>query len=201
MYLSKVRITGAACRNPYELHRRLWQLFDTDADAERDFLFRVEQANAVQATVLMQSARPPSVDEKDAELLAKKPYTLSLSEGQRLRFLLVANPVKTIRDEQGRVNVKGDVKSCRVPLIREEAQREWLVRKFASIASVEELLIDNLLPVHFRKHREKRAGKIQPVSFQGMLCVQQPESFIQLIKKGIGPGKAFGCGLVSIASA
>ncbi|EKD37059.1 MAG: CRISPR-associated CSE3 family protein, partial [uncultured bacterium] len=59
MYLSKIMISGAACRNPYEIHRALWKLFPPVPDADRDFLFRVERAGQQNAEVLMQSMREP----------------------------------------------------------------------------------------------------------------------------------------------
>jgi len=51
----------------------------------------------------------------------------------------------------------------------------------------------------FRKNRENRAGKIQPVRFQGVLKVEEPEAVMELVQNGIGPAKAFGCGLLSLA--
>jgi len=60
------------------------------------------------------------------------------------------------------------------------------------------LAIDPLLPLRFRKGKEDRAGKIQPVSFQGVLNVKNPAILSELIQNGIGPAKAFGCGLISL---
>lgn len=199
MYLSKILIRGTACRNPYEIHRVLWKLFPENADATRDFLFRVERLNREHAEVLMQSGRQPVLSTHAAQILASKEYPLSLQTGQRLRFRLVANPVKTIYDEQGRTRYDGKPKKCRVPLIREEEQRDWLLRKFQSAASHDVLNIDTSLPLRFKKRRENRVGKIQPVIFQGILRVNDTTAVMNLIKKGIGPAKAFGCGLLSLA--
>ena len=99
MHLSKIFITGSACRNPYEIHRALWKLFPVDAEAARDFLFRVERSDRNHAEVLMQSDRQPAISTDGARILASKEYPLSFQAGQCLRFLLVANPVKTINDE------------------------------------------------------------------------------------------------------
>lgn len=200
MYLSKVVICGSACRNPYEIHRTLWQLFPEDAAAKRDYLFRVERAGQQQAEILMQSQREPIQKEvRSARLLAAREYPLALQKGQRLRFLLVANPVKTINDENGRLNAKGQIKKCRVPLIREEEWRNWLERKLDGSAKLEALIAEKRLPLNFRKGTEKRVGKIQPVSFQGVLMVEGPDAFSQLVAAGIGPAKGFGCGLLSLA--
>ncbi|MBI5100358.1 MAG: type I-E CRISPR-associated protein Cas6/Cse3/CasE [Nitrospirae bacterium] len=201
MFLSKVLITGAACRNPYEIHRAVWELFPVNAVADRDFLFRVEKSDGRQAEILMQSVREPINNQETAQIIACRAYPMSLRSEQRLRFLLVANPVKTINDERGRQNAKGEIKKCRVPLIDDESQRAWLVRKLENAASLESLIVDNKLPLYFRKLREDRAGKIQPVMYQGILQVQKADIFQKVILHGIGPAKAFGCGLLSLARA
>jgi CRISPR system Cascade subunit CasE len=201
MYLSKIMISGAACRNPYEIHRALWTLFPDDVDADRDFLFRVGHSDRSRAEILMQSIREPEISSNAVKIIACKEYHLPLDAGLRLCFLLVANPVKTINDEGERQNARGETKKCRVPLVREEDRRDWIERKFQDAASIETLVIEPMLPLRFRKNRESRAGKIQPVSFQGILKVKAPDAIITLVKNGIGPAKAFGCGLLSLARA
>lgn len=199
MYLSKIMINSVACRNPYEIHRVLWKLFPENIGASRDFLFRVGQSDRNRAEILMQSLREPEISSKEVQILACKEYPLSLEAGQRLRFLLVANPIKTINDELGRKNASGEPKKCRVPLVREADQRGWIERKLLNAASLESLIIDLAFPLRFRKGKEDRAGKIKPVSFQGILKVEESGNLMQLIQTGIGPAKAFGCGLLSLA--
>jgi len=201
MYLSKILLGGSACRNPYEIHRALWKIFPENAGAVRDFLFRVERSDRNQAEILMQSNRQPEGSSKTVKILECREYPLRLSADQRLRFLLVANPVKTINDELGRKNAEGEPKKCRVPLIRDEEQRLWIKRKFLNAATLETLIVDGAVPLRFRKGREDRAGKVQPVVFQGILKVEDPETVVGLVHGGIGPAKAFGCGLLSIARA
>jgi len=74
-----------------------------------------------------------------------------------------------------------------------------LERKLAGCAELETLIAEKRLPLHFRKAKEKRVGKIQPVNFEGILSVKSPSAFVDLITIGIGPAKAFGCGLLSLA--
>lgn len=208
MYLSKVRLPLSLRHNPYELHRQLWQLFPHQPDAQRDFLFRVEgEQPGAGLIVLLQSAQTPSAG-TDERLLASKPFQPLLSRGMGLRFRLRANPVRTIRDlEQGRIRQggrdAGKLKSCRVPLINEEEQREWLHRKFAGAASVDSLLIQPEAPLYFRKGQGKGGlqGKIQTVLFDGVLTLEDDEALVRLLCSGIGPGKAFGCGLLSLGRA
>lgn len=202
MYLTKAMISGAACRNPYELHRVLWKLFPEDRNAGRDFLFRVERSGQQMAEVLVQSHREPiQQGSQDVRLLGSKPYPLTLRPEQRLHFLLLANPIKTINDEGGRLNKEGAIKKCRVPLIRDEDLKAWLVRKLDGLAMIEAVEIEKRPALNFRKSSEKRVGKVQPVSFRGVLSVVDPDALADAITRGIGSAKAFGCGLLSLARA
>lgn len=201
MYLSKIIIHGARSNNPYEIHKALWSLFPLAAKQPRDFLFRTLHSDYAHAEILMQSIRPPELKGDMTRVLACKEFSLTLQLGQRLRFLLVANPIKTIDDESRRLNSRGELKKCRVPLVREEEQHIWITRKFQGIAELEETIIEPRLPIKFRKERENRAGKIQPVSFLGIIMVKNADGLSELVRDGIGPGKAFGCGLLSLARA
>jgi CRISPR system Cascade subunit CasE len=198
MYLSRLLLTGEQFRNPYEIHRALWSVFPVTPDQTRDFLFRVEQRSTRQAQILMQSERQPGIETAKAQIQAYKPLDLKLPEGVQLRFLLVANPVKTIADEQRRLDSSGTVKKCRVPLINEEAQIAWLRRKLEGAALVSNVDIEKQLPLNFRK--VGRPGKIQSYAFKGVLQVKDTSTLKSLMQKGIGPGKAFGCGMLSLAA-
>ncbi|MEW6669262.1 MAG: type I-E CRISPR-associated protein Cas6/Cse3/CasE [Thermodesulfobacteriota bacterium] len=199
MYLSKVLMKGPAFCNPYEVHRTLWRLFPANAEARRDFLFRIEHSDYSCAEILMQSNGQPENSIDAARILACKAYRPILTAGHRLRFFMVANPIKTINDESRRKNARGEVKKCRVPLLHEGEQRAWIERKLGNAALIETLTIDPGSPIRFRKSKEDRVGRIQPVLFKGTLKVQIPEAMTALVKAGIGPAKAFGCGLISLA--
>ena len=185
MYLSKILISGPACSNPYEIHRLLWRLLPEDADADRDFLFRVDNQDQNHAEVLMQSKKKPARSSTEAKIIAWKDFPLVLNAGQRLRFFLIANPIRTINDEAGRKKADGETKKCRVPLIREDEQRAWIGRKFQEASSFETLIIDPLCPLRFRKGKENRVGKIQPVNFRGILNVKVPEDMMELVQYGL----------------
>jgi CRISPR system Cascade subunit CasE len=193
MFLSKVLIPWQQAKNPYQFHQALWRLFPGGEDAERDFLFRVEQIQTgVGASVLLQSAIKPEGGEQGPLLLAQREFALAIPNGQRLRFRLRANPIKSIKDSRkGTVEKKGKIftKTVRVPLLHEEQQQTWLERKFQKFATLETLIVQPEPVTYFRKAKEERSGKIQTVLFDGVMRVTE----------GIGPAKAFGCGLLSVA--
>ncbi|MDF1589354.1 MAG: type I-E CRISPR-associated protein Cas6/Cse3/CasE [Gammaproteobacteria bacterium] len=204
MYLSKVKINWAQAKNPYEQHRTLWHLFPDRPQEQRDFLYRVERfSKGLGAEVIMQSQQKPQQSEV-LELLAVRPLNLSLHKGQRLRFRLRANPVKTIKDVSKGEQIKDGksyIRTVRVPLIHEEQQQDWLIRKLDGVAALQALVIQPELPLNFRKLKEQRNGKIQPIMFEGILVVESPDELLKLMQSGIGPAKAFGCGMMTLAAA
>lgn len=198
MFLSRISVSWPKSKNIYALHKALWELFPDRPDDERDFLFRVEQEKIGNGVVLlMQSKQPPVEAAESVEVQATKAYALNITEGQRVRFLLKANPIKTIKDEKGRKNGKDEVKSCRVPLIKEEEQLQWLARKLEGIAVLEEVSVSNCLPMYFKKSNQ--AGKIVPVRFEGIARVVDSQLFASMLETGIGPAKSLGCGMLSVA--
>lgn len=203
MFLSKVHIPWQKAKNPYQFHQALWKLFPGYEDGERDFLFRVEQfQSGVGAQVLLQSAIKPEGNEQSPMLLAQREFALNIPNGQRLRFRLRANPIKTIKDSsKGTVEKKGKTftKTVRVPLLHEEQQQAWLERKLQDFAQLETVIVQPEPVTYFRKVKEGRSGKIQTVLFDGIMTVTDPAEFELQILHGIGPAKAFGCGLLSVA--
>lgn len=198
MFLSKVWIGWHWAKDPYQLHRALWQLFPDRPTDERDFLFRVEgQQRGKGAMALLLSAEPPQ-SAPVAEVIASKPMPQNIAAGARLRFRLRANPVKAIKDSK-RLDKNGEAKSIRVPLIHEEEQLKWLLRKFAGVAELETAKVWQEPALFFRK--QDMSGKIQPVCFEGVLTVVDNEALFMMLRQGIGPAKAMGCGLLSLAAA
>lgn len=112
MYLSKVIIARAWSRDLYQLHQGLWHLFPNRPDAARDFLFHVEKRNTPEGChVLLQSAQMP-VSTAVATVIKTKQVEFQLQVGVPLYFRLRANPIKTILDNQKRLDSKGNIKRC-----------------------------------------------------------------------------------------
>jgi CRISPR system Cascade subunit CasE len=209
MYLSRVRVPWRHARDAYALHKALWRLFpDQPPESRRQgteerqgFLFRVERHQVGgEAQVLLQSRHSPQTGADGVYLEGPTKMLVPRFEiGQLLRFRLLANPVKTIADEQGRHNGKGQVKKNRVPLIREAEQAAWLLRHLqpAVELALETVVCQPQLPLYFRKGEHR--GKIKPVLFDGFLSVHEPAAMQALICNGIGPAKGLGCGLLSVA--
>jgi CRISPR system Cascade subunit CasE len=205
MFISRIEVDWAKARNPYDLHRAVWTLFpdqEREARKTRDqvrngFLFRVEEnAPGRPARLLVQSRITPKSHGNYARVLGQREFNPLPRVGQYLAFLLTANPVKTVKDEKGRLNSKGKTKACRVPLLREEEQRAWLERQLGEAARVCQLEIQPHPPSFF--HGKGHDGKLLTVTYYGQLEVTETGTLLKHLENGIGPAKAFGCGLLLV---
>lgn len=194
MYLSKCLISNRRPLNPYEIHRKIWALFPDRPRATRDFLFRVEKSPPGGQAILLQSAISPVAVNGNVSIVGHKEVEYSFGQGMVLRFHLTANPTKRIRDRGGKKKNQG---RCRVPLIDEDEIRSWLVRKFADSAHLQEMIVASKDIIYFRK--KGMPGKVVTVTCDGLLTVSDGDLFKEMVIKGIGPAKAFGCGLLSLA--
>jgi len=204
MFLSRVEIPWNLARNPYDLHRQLWRLFPGEekearrsADETRQgFLFRVESYQTGRPLrVLLQSRQAPH-GLPELLVLGTREFHPQPASGQRLAFLLTANPVKTITDAQREAKPDKTAEKCRVPLIHEDEQRDWLKRKLLGAGEVEDVNVLAHPPMFFRKGRQ--GGKLATVTFEGILRVCEPTVLVSRLQNGIGPAKAFGCGLMLV---
>ncbi|NLX22431.1 MAG: type I-E CRISPR-associated protein Cas6/Cse3/CasE [Phycisphaerae bacterium] len=202
MYLTKLtlntrhRDARRDLANTYEMHRTIMRAFPDRAEGGPGrVLFRVEPTRDDEPpVVLVQSEKQPDFDglpEGYASVQGPKGYNLDLRPGQKLRFRLRAN-----------ATVKRDGK--RLGLMRDEDHRDWLIRKakpcgFAPIR----FHSTRAARVQYRKGTGDQAASQthQSVDFEGVLQVIDPEKLTAAIAAGIGPAKAFGFGLLSLAPA
>lgn len=204
MFLSRVEIPWEAARNAYDIHRQLWRLFPGEArearsngdEARQGFLFRVEEQQPGRPVRLLVQSRKTPEAVPGLELVGTREFHPQPTTGISLSFLLTANPVRTITDGQRDTKPGKQSEKCRVPLIREEEQRDWLIRKLMGAAIVEATTVQSHAPLYFRKGN--RSGKFVAVTFEGMIRVADAALLTTLLENGIGPAKAFGCGLMLV---
>lgn len=223
MYLSQLLLNPRSAQvraelaRPYEMHRTLLKAFpaggvnqDRADDDAAGVLFRVDEKPLESViAVLVQSKIPPDwsflSDKRDARghayLLQPaefKPFELKLVAGQMLAFRLRANPTKRLgnhaRDENGK----------RVGIYDEAGQLEWLKRKVeAGGCRIVRAMVsrDERIENKDAIHRDNRTHdlKLLSVQFDGILQVVSMEDLWKTVVRGIGSGKVFGFGLLSLA--
>lgn len=182
----------------YQMHRTLTRVFVSDDDATPPrFLWRldVDPLRWDRPIVLVQSDSPGDWSKLDAlpGYLSKPHETKSVGLVQWLvperpfRFRLIANPTVC---RQGK----------RLGLVGESAQLDWLSRQ-AGRHGFE--LVSAMVGASDVLNSRKDGGviRIQRASFDGVLRIDKPDAFEMAWRQGIGPAKAFGCGLLSLAPA
>lgn len=85
------------------------------------------------------------------------------------------------------------IRKCRVPLIKEEEQRQWLLRQLSEVDATSVL---PHAPLYFRKGGH--GGNLVIATFEDVLRVGDPDRLAALLENDIGPAKAFGCGLLLV---
>jgi len=220
MYLSRLTLNPRHRRaqremaNPYELHRTLMRCFPDGLDREQErVLFRVETeppSALPRATVLLQSVLEPMwawLEDNGARgyLLRPpetKPFDLHLAPGQVLAFRLRANPTEKhwYADKD---KPDGEKRPHRDPLYREEDQRAWIERKGEQggfcVLRVAVAPEGNNLAWQSVQTGPRRKLTLFAVQFDGLLQVTDPDRLRETVRQGIGSGKGFGFGLLSLA--
>ena len=116
-----------------------------------------------------------------------------------LRFRLLANPTKRL--SAGCPGAKVDGR--RVGLFKEAEQRDWLERKAAAAGfaplGVEVRPLSTIVS-HKNPSKDRSRQSHLAVQFDGRLRVTDPGRLSEAVQAGIGTAKAYGFGLLSLAS-
>ncbi|CCG08637.1 type I-E CRISPR-associated protein Cas6/Cse3/CasE [Pararhodospirillum photometricum] len=195
-------------------HRLIWSLFADAPDRSRDFLWRALDPGRF----LVLSHRPPC-DPHGLFDIDTKPFDVRFRAGQRLDFSLRANPT-VARRREGRRSQRCDVvmnalhalppdedrRTARPRLEREQGVA-WLEARAAACGFALARHDDTPLVrvTGYRPHRLARSGaeplRFSSLDLDGTLTVIDPERLYASIQRGIGSGKAFGCGLLLVRPA
>lgn len=183
--------------------------------ADAGFLFRIDPLPGGRVVILVQSAMKPDWDyafHNASYLLAAPPevkqFKPCFSKEQRFRFRLVANPTKkicTIKKEERQKYTKEERKEKkgrhgkRVP-VPSDLLYEWLARRAEPAGfSVDKEATTTQSGYVYVKLPCSDWQRLRSVRYDGILKVTEPIRFQESIIRGIGPGKAFGFGLLSVA--
>lgn len=114
------------------------------------------------------------------------------------RFRLVANPTKSYANGSGK---RGKVHAHNTPFY----QQKWLLErseKNGFLVNEDHVTIIESRWQRFYKGLERRKPVILlSVTYEGVLIVKDAEKFKKALLEGIGRGKAFGMGMLTIAKA
>lgn len=125
------------------------------------------------------------------------PLLERIEAGSTWQFRLTANPTFSSLKERRSPEDRGKVKSE----ITTALQMEWLIRKSQKngfSVNPEQARVTATRWITFRKQSDKRKVSLLQVTFEGILTVTDPELFRKALTEGIGRGKAYGMGFMTV---
>jgi len=138
------------------------------------------------------------------------PFLDRLAAGDRWAFRLTANPVHSVRNKDG-VPTKatahiGPRHQLGWLLQRQESSGFRIVRKASARddddpLAAHELIVHNRRQLSFTKRSAGKPVTIVTVTYDGRLEVTDPDAFRRVLTRGLGKAKAYGCGLMTLATA
>ena len=178
--------------------------FAFEGPRERN-LWRLDMLNG-SCCLLILSQRPPDLasavrqfgypDARPSwETKPYEPLLQRIESGSVWHFRLTANPTVS---QSGKDGKRGKVLAHVTP----EYQKRWLMQRaekggFALTEDGFEVIQNRWL--RFQKEGQGRPVSLLAVTFEGTLTVTDTPLFCQTLKSGIGRGKAYGMGLLTIA--
>lgn len=195
----------------YAIHQLLWSFFPDDPEAKRDFLFRREEGNGWPCFYMVSMRQPQTT--KNFIQVESKPYQPKLSNGQSLAFSLRVNPVVTKKSDDGKRQVRHDVvMNAKRQLAKGKADFfsgelqystgiKWLENRAAKLGfdfAPEQIKVFGYQQHRIKKRQQKKTIRFSALDFKGILTVTDSERFCRTLFSGIGPAKAFGCGLMLV---
>lgn len=218
MYLSRIELdtksreTMRALASPSRFHGAVERAFDGDRSRN---LWRIDTLGD-RTYLLLLSRELPRLDALAAQFgygqYETRDYDkllLRITDGRRFRFRLVANPTfsKSPGKDAAVSKTRGKVIGCGTP----EFQAEWLCRRAGShgfdVMYTDEnetrcsFTITKSRRLSFDKGSDGRNVKLLSVTYEGELTVTDAEKFKALLCDGIGRGKAYGQGMMTVVSA
>ncbi|QIY53485.1 type I-E CRISPR-associated protein Cas6/Cse3/CasE [Streptomyces sp. RPA4-5] len=188
-------------RDHTNLHRRICGLFpDNTGTAPRtayNVLYRLERTENT-ATLLVQStgitinrtALPAGYTTNPVEYRDLTPLLDWLTPGTAVRYRIDANPIKA-------VSIPGR-RGRRTALRGDDAVTWWQQRAHRN--GIEPtLILDSPNPPVLASRNGAQRAKIASVRFEGIATITEPTALRHAITTGIGQGRAYGLGLLSIA--
>ena len=209
MYLSRLeldltrRSTMMALAAPQKFHGAIERSFERERERQRH-LWRLDRLGG-KLFVLILSEEKPDLNSMASQFGTRNlpetrsydPLLQRIEEGSCLRFRLRANPTKSLKDTSNSL-ARGKIKACGTI----EEQRRWLLNhaeEHGFHVNKNSFDVTESYWCRFSK-KGKQNVSILSVTYEGVLEVTDAEKFKELLCSGIGRGKAYGMGMMTVIS-
>lgn len=189
-------------RDATEMHRTLMRMVpDELGDQPRQaagLLYRVDVEEShtmvlVQATTDLDVTQlPPSYGQLEVKDLS--PMFAALAKGLGVRYRITANPTKRAHVMKAGSKRTGQL----IPLSGRDADAWWARQATLAGLELRTQFTTPLQPARSRR-QETRRMRHSLVRFDGTATVSDPAALAEALRRGIGRGKSYGAGLLSLA--
>ena len=203
MYLTKLLLplnswkTAEVLRDCQKMHCLISSLFDSSRQ-EKNLLYRSRIEKNWLALYLYSDIQLKNLPE-GIHISGERNLMLWLEDmkkGKSYGFDLLTSPSRKVF-QPGQDKEKN---SQRRILRRVQERMDWLNRKAGQngfqILQVQEMSAPRI----YGRHKDSKGGSMywNVYHYQGILCIMDEEKFRQVMQKGIGPGKAYGLGMLLV---
>lgn len=205
MYLTRMpldmtrRDAMLALQAPHRLHGAIEAACE---GMEKRKLWRIDRLGE-QYFLLLLSAQKPNLQAASAQFGAEgdwetrdyEPLLARTKKGSVWRFRLVANPTESVPSSQ---NQRGKVRACSII----EDQMRWLRRRAEKngflLAEDGFAVTENRWQTFDKHYDATKHVSLLAVTYEGLLTVTDEALFRQALTDGMGRGKAYGMGLLTV---
>lgn len=205
MYLTQLHLdernrrTLAALNAPCKFHGAIEAAFP--GPRQRN-LWRIDQRGGTRYLLILSKEKPELTQAALQFGVPGEPWQVRdysgllnrIQKGSRWRFRLCANPTYSVPAEHGR---RGRVCAHSTP----NNQLQWLIKQGARHGfslRQDEFSVTKEEWYRFKKGAASGSVTFLAVTYDGILTVEEPERFKEALCGGIGPGKAYGAGLMTL---
>lgn len=211
MYLSRVRLDTAKRRTllalaaPQQLHGAVENCFDVTGPRKRN-LWRVDALHGGRYLMILSEDRPRLEQlrlqfgfpgEAD-EIREYEALLARIKAGSQWQFRLTANPTRSVISD-------GMARGKAVAHVSVHHAMEWLQRKAAlhgfAIMGEGSCVTASGWKIFSRGGNRASRVRLKEVTYEGRLRVEAAERFCEALCRGIGRGKAYGMGLITVMRA
>lgn len=198
LHLDRAASQSLRITDPYSIHRVVYSLYkdvrnveDKNRSEASGILYADQGGDFNSRKILMLSDRRPadSIDGRYGQVLSR-PITDGFLDHERYRFKVIVNPTR--RDSASRKLL---------PVRGRESIAEWFCQRAAQSwgfeVSREHVQVDRVEVLRF-KDKQLNQITLAQAHLQGELQTLDSARFRESFARGIGRGRAFGCGLLQI---
>ena len=190
--LSSPGVLHGAVENCFIQNERERVLWRTDVLGDVTYLLLISREKPKFAHVAEQFG----IFGDQGEIKDYDPFLSRIAQGQRWQFRLRANPVRSAsigsNGQRGRVYAH----------VTQMQQKQWLTERAEkngfSLADDEFDVTDTRWEIFTKHPGEERKVTLRTATFEGILTITNVEAFCKALTEGIGRGKAYGCGMITV---